>query len=213
MTLPFMLEEFGSVIVVDWSCPDKSGEFAESLGAKVVWQPNEQYWNAAKAQNLGSKLVNTQYVCFIDADTLLFAGAGDYTRRLVDEATMVLSPSQDGAEEPNLGGFIAVEVENFRSVGGYDESFYGWSCQDLMLRAKLRVELGLKAARLPLHCIGAIQHPNEMRQAQVKEPMVESFTNGYQKITDYLAEHGISDWKTDPLTSDIAFKRACHNVF
>lgn len=213
MTLPFILEEFGSVIVVDWSCPENSGDFAQSLGARVIRQAGEKFWNASKAQNLGAQFVTSEYVCFIDADTLLFSGAGDATRSLINESTMVLSPSIDGAEEPNLGGFIAIDIEHFRSVGGYDERFYGWTCQDLMLRAKLRIELGLKAARLPAHCIGAIQHPNDMRKSFVKDPIEESFNAGYHTIIEYLADNGIKDWKTDPLTSDIAFKRASHNVF
>lgn len=206
-TLPLMLEEFEQVVVVDWSCPQKSGEWAFSQGAHVVYSPNQQYFHCSAARNLGAFWADGNLLCFIDADTIIIPGTGKEIEELLSDQGMVIaSRTANNIDVPNLAGFIAVTARDFKSVGGYNENIEGYAIEDCYLRAQLRLELGLSAKRLGPSALGAIQHSNELRGQFFKEPIEVSVSKNFQILTKYLQKYGISDWKTDPRTSDIAYR-------
>src|SRR5882724_11082710 len=65
VTLPLMLEEFDSVIVVDWSCPQDTGYWAAKQGAQVLFKFGEEHFYAARARNFGAGQVKTRKICFL----------------------------------------------------------------------------------------------------------------------------------------------------
>ena len=203
-TLPLMLEEFDRVIVVDWNCPQGSGKWAEEEGASVLYKKHEEFFHISRARNFGARDVQTRKVCFIDADTMVFPGLAKEIESALDLSSMVIAARKDGYDIPNLNGFIAVDIGHFWGVGGYNEAIEGYAIEDAFLRAQLLCERGLKPKRVSL--FGAIQHSHEMRSRFHKEPIHVSSKRNHQILTDYLQKHGVSDWLTDPRTSEIAYR-------
>lgn len=209
LTLPLMLEEFDRVVVVDWSCPQKSGEFAASLGASVHYKYGQKYFDRGGSRNYGARIVVTEYVAFVDADSMCMPGLGDELRALLEPGAMVVSArTAGGFDVENLFGFVACTLESFWNVGGYDESFIGWGHEDSHLRGKLFLEERLKVKRVSGMTLGAIAHGNEIRDENHEQNIHESSQVNFQKLLDYFASRGISDWMTDPRTKDITFVKA-----
>ncbi len=205
-TLPLMLQEFSEVIVVDWSCPQRSGDWAEREGARVVRKNGEQYWNASKARNLGARYVKTRNVCFIDADVMVSPGVQTEIEGLIDLSHMVLAPrAPDGRDVHNLNGFIALDIGQFWGVLGYREFLEGYGLEDGYLRAQLTIERGMKSKRLSPSSLGALRHSHELRNAFAKEPLQVSARRNSDLLSAYLLKHGVSDWRKDPRTSEIAY--------
>lgn len=207
MTLPLMLEEFDRVIVVDWSCPENSGDWAEQEGAQVIRRPGEKYFNVCKARNLGARQVGTEYVCFIDADVIAMPGSGKEIERLVNLSTMVIAARHpDNKDVHALGGFIALNTSEFWAVGGYDETLRGYALEDIHLRSHLLLERGILPKRVSPGALAVIRHSNEMRGRYLDDDVRASATRNYNSLMSYLASHGINDWLTDPRTAEIAYR-------
>jgi len=206
-TLPLMLEEFDRVIVVDWSCPQESGKWAEQEGAQVIWSPGQAHFSPCKARNLGAKHVGTEHICFIDADVMIMPEAGNEIRRLVNLSTMVIAARyESGSDVHALGGFIALETSQFLAVGGYDETLRGYALEDIHLRCRLLFERGLVSKRLSPGALAVIRHSNEMRARYLDDDLRVSATRNYESLMSYLAGHGVTDWLTDPRTAEIAYR-------
>jgi hypothetical protein len=202
-----MLAEFDRVIVVDWSCPQGSGRWAESEGAEVVYQKGEKYWEAACARNLGARHVQTRKVCFLDADTMVFPGLKAELESLMSLQTMVLSSRNPlNFDVPNLSGFIALDIGQFWGVKGYDETIRGYGAEDMMLRARLCLERGLKVKRVSPDTLGAIQHSNEIRSKFHEKPIRLTSQINLGILYEYLASQGVYDFVNDPRTRDIAYR-------
>lgn len=201
-----MLAEFERVVVVDWSCPDESGDYAISQGASAVYKYGEKLWNASKARNLGARNVLSEFVCFIDADSMVMPGLRGDIERILRLGNIALAGRRaDGSDEPNLCGFLACSLDDFWTVGGYEESFEGYAIEDIHLRAKLALRLNKQASRVDGMSIGAIQHSNELRAKFMSGPIEETAQTNYLKLLNYLSEFAVSDYKTDPRTESIAY--------
>ena len=209
ITLPLMLNEFDSVIVVDWSCPQRSGEFALELGATVVFQPGQAYFSRSGARNLGAGLVDSDYICMVDADIMCMPGLKQEIASLIDDRTMVFSSrTKDGFDTPDTFGFIVCPTKSFQSVKGYSEEFKGWGHEDSHLRGKLLFEAGLSPKRLDGMSIGAIAHGNHLRDINHEDNIYHTASVNYGLLCDYFNTKGISDWERDPKTEGITFVRS-----
>lgn len=207
MTLPYMLDEFERVIVVDWSCPQKSGKWAEKQGAEVIYRKDEKYFNACKARNLGARQCKSRSICFIDADVIIMPGAVKEIERLLNLSTMVIAARDSQNRDIHcLGGFIAVDIGQFWGVGGYDESLKGYALEDAHLRAKLLMERGIIPKRLSPVSLAVMRHSNDMRRANFEEPLEIAARRNYKILEEYLATKGVTDWVNDPKTADIAYR-------
>jgi len=206
LTLPFMLAEFDRVIVVDWSCPDGAGDYATSLGASVVYQRNEKYFHRSKSRNLGARLVTSEYIAFVDADTLCMPGLKDELKTLRNNRMLLSARTPKGYDIPNLFGFVACSTDAFWNVGGYDESFEGWGHEDSKFRGALFLEEKLTPFRLSGMALGAIAHGHELRDKNHEESLYKTSPVNFKKLYDYFQNFGISDWMKDPRTDSITFK-------
>lgn len=208
MTLPLMLEEFPQVIVVDWSCPQESGKWAEKQGAKVVFCRNKEYWNASQARNRGARECQSRSICFVDADTIIMPGVRAEIERSLNLSTMVIASRDSQNRDINsLNGFIAVDIGQFWGVKGYDESLEGYGLEDAHLRARLLLERGLLPKRLSPDLLGHIRHTNELRQRYAAEPIHMSAKRNADSLKAYFKSHGISDWLNSPITAEIAYRQ------
>ncbi len=206
-TLPLMLEEFDHVIVVDWSCPQGGGEWAEEQGAEVLYRRGEKFFNYSKARNAGAHRVKTRNVCFIDADGLVMAGAKQEIESRINLRSMAISGlTSTGLDVHSLKGFIGCDIGQFWGVGGYDESFEGYGLEDGMLRAKLLFERGVIPNRLPVGSLAALRHSNEIRGRNFEEPIEVSSKRNHSLLMSYLKTKGVTDWLSDPRTAGIVYR-------
>src|SRR5262245_41343728 len=60
-------------VVVDYSCPDRTGDWVESNypDVAVVRMPGHSTFQPAVARNAGARADGTTWLCFIDADVIL----------------------------------------------------------------------------------------------------------------------------------------------
>ncbi len=208
MTLPLMLEEFERVIVVDYSCPQNSGDWAEKEGAIVVRGYGAKYWNASRARNLGAKNIDSQFACFLDADTIVMPGTRKKIESLLKPKTMVVASRRESTNQdiPSLNGFIAVAMTDFWSVGGYTETMEGYAIEDGFLRAQLCLESGVGTARLPPEFLMSIMHGDDLRSQHQKEPVTLTAARNMNLLFDYLRSQGVTDWQNDPRTREMAYR-------
>ena len=81
------------VVVVDWSCPDGSGDWVKAHHAQagVVRVPGRAHFNLAAARNAGAARASGRWLCFVDADVLLDPGFSVLVHPLLDPAAYLLS--------------------------------------------------------------------------------------------------------------------------
>ncbi len=206
-TLPFALQTFDKVIVVDWSCPQNSGEYAESEGATVVYKLWERYFSASRAKNFGAKHVESEYIAFIDADTLCMPGLREELTSLVSPTRMILSARAfDGSDVNDTVGFLVCSTYSFRNVGGFDERWVGWGAEDIHLRGKLFLDEKLEVVRLSSMVLGAIAHGNDIRTENREGGTIEeTATRNHKTLSDWFTSKGIPEYPKNPQVKDIVF--------
>jgi len=205
-TLAFTLQTFDRVIVVDWSCPQGSGEYAASEGASVVYKTGEKFFSGSKAKNFGARLVTTEYVAFVDADTMCMPGLREEIVSLLSPNRMLLSArTHEGQDVNDTVGFLVCQTARFRAVGGFDESWIGWGAEDIHLRGKLFLDERLEVVRLSSMVLGAIAHGNDIRSEKREAPIEVTAVSNHKTLANWFAERGIPDYATNPLVQDIVF--------
>lgn len=128
ITLPRMLEQGCRVIVVDYSCPQGTGDWVEGhfAAANVVRVPTQSTFRPSHARNTGAAHAQTQWLCFIDADVFLDSNFGAQTSpRLTDGNFYRFDQSR-----ADLQGTIVCSRVDFDKVGGFDEAFTEWGVED-----------------------------------------------------------------------------------
>lgn len=205
-TLAFALQTFDKVIVVDWSCPQGSGEYAASEGASVAYKYGEKFFSGSRAKNYGAKLVTTEYVAFIDADTMCMPGLKEEIASLIGPNRMLLSArTHDGQDVNDTVGFLICQTARFRAVGGFDETWIGWGAEDIHLRGKLFLDERLEVVRLSGMVLGAIAHGNDIRSENREAPIELTAVHNHKTLANWFASKGISEYVTNPRVQDIVF--------
>jgi hypothetical protein len=161
--------------LVDFSCPDRAGDWLESTYADrvrdgtmmVVRAQGRQFFHKTAALNLGAHGAiarGARTLCFADADTAFAPGALDEMgARLAPGRFLVAGPNADGTSVPSLTGLLVVAADDFARAGGYDESFVDWGSEDIEMRLRLHLKLGLAAEPLPRSIVRAIAHGDWLR--------------------------------------------------
>ncbi len=128
-TLPRMVaQEHATVIVVDYSCPQRVGEWVRTSfpQVQVVEVFGKSYFDRSHAKNQGVEAARTPWVCLVDADMILDPQFIPRTRTLLRPGRVVRS---DAVKE-GTGGTFFFEKHRFAQVGGHDPVFFGWGEQD-----------------------------------------------------------------------------------
>jgi hypothetical protein len=170
-TLPLIIEEFGRAVLVDWSCPQRSGQWARTtLGpdVEVVSVPGQTRFHKTRALNAGAHRAATlgaQWLFFLDADTVIAAGLGVACQRFACRGQFGVGDRVwPGPQSiPELTGVLLVGRADFDRVGGYDEAFRDYGHEDLEMRCRLRLLGGLRAVDLPANHFAAVHHGNALR--------------------------------------------------
>lgn len=168
-TLPRVVREFGRALVVDWSCPQKSGAWARrNFGAAVdvVEVPGHRYFHKTRALNLGMRraaLLGASWLLFLDADTLVETGLRAACEQSVIPGEFGMADRLERRRRPSLTGVLLVSVEDFRRIGGYDEQFVNYGCEDLDMRCRLALLGNVRPVDLPPLLVHAIAHDDWLR--------------------------------------------------
>lgn len=169
-TLPVLLQGPVDVVVVDYSCPQKAGDWVERTyghtGRVVVERVRgRRTFNKPEAHNRGAKRASKwkpgTYLCFVDADTIV-------TPQLWPWLMPRLRPDrfwfvEGWMDQPDVTGLLVVHAPAFAQSGGFDERMRGWGAEDLDMRLRLYFKMGLPFEEIPVAYVRAISHGDGLR--------------------------------------------------
>jgi len=160
-TLPLMAAQPGAnCVVVDYSCPDGTGDWVEANfpGVRLVRAEGEPLFARSRANNMGAAASDAPWLAFIDADVVIDPSFTEKVLPLLKRGHYYRP--RPGSDQ--LYGFIIVHRADFEAVGGYDEIYSGWGAEDIDLMNTLSAA-GLREMPFPGELVSSIQHSNEMR--------------------------------------------------
>ena len=178
------------VIVVDYSCPQGTGEFvrANFPSVRVVSVAGQEHFSNWKARNAGAAAATSDVLVFVDADTIVAAKAID---RLAEHLparsygffdTRTSQSFNRGGPRlaaNQLKGFHVIPTPAFRRAGGYDEVLEGYAAgADTDLEERLNF-IGLSRHALDPSIIDSIiQHDAPSRVQHHAYPVRTSYCAG-----------------------------------
>ena len=178
------------VIVVDYSCPERSGDFVQRHfpSANVVRVEGEAYFSNWRARNAGAAVATSDVLVFCDADTLLAEDAIGWLDSHLPEKSFGFFDRSASARFNKAGlrlatnqlkGFHVVPTAAFRRVGGYDEVLEGYAAGgDTDLEERL-TRLGLaRFALSPSIIKSVIEHDNIDRRKRHRDSVPTSYGAG-----------------------------------
>jgi len=185
-----MLEQgCAEVIVVDYSCPQRTREYVSRQfpSVRLVSVEGEEHFSNWAARNAGASAATSDVLVFCDADTILAKNAiGWLADNFPDEAfgffgaaTTPRSINEPLHTRNQLRGFHVVPLRTFREIGGYDEVLRGYAAggdTDLMKRLELN---GLAAYVLSPEIVQSIiVHGDADRMQHHSDPVGTSYCAG-----------------------------------
>lgn len=162
------------VIVVDYDCPDGTGEWvrANFPSVQVVKVSNAPFFQLSHARNVGARVATARWLAFFDADVILPNGFFARMSRMLTPGAFFLAKT----EAANLWGSVIVEREAFVKAGEYDEAITHWGGEDIALYNDLRF-LGYAMQTYDAPDMKAIEHGDDER---VKFGRVRDMTRAKQ---------------------------------
>ena len=156
-TLPRMIAQPGCrVVVVDYSCPDRCGEWVESEypEAAVVRIEDQLEFNPSRARNAGAQAANTEWLFFLDADIILDRSFSEAVFTDIRKGSFHVSEISLKNKAFNT---LICSLEDFERVNGYDEIYRGWGDEDVDLVETLQWA-GVTLKTFPTALITHISH-------------------------------------------------------
>lgn len=162
-----MRQQNADVIIVDYSCPQNSGAFVKDHfpRARVVRVPGREEFNVSAARNAGATLINTPYVIFADADTIL---GPNFTSLLPEHLTGSNFLRFYLPKTNSLGGTCVVATGDYNKVRGFDEVFAGYGGEDLDFYWRLQRMGATLSVLRPNNAISWIKHGHMLRTAHYR---------------------------------------------
>jgi glycosyltransferase involved in cell wall biosynthesis len=178
------------VIVVDYSCPQHSGEYVRNNfpSVRVVSVAGQEHFSNWRARNAGASVATADVLVFVDADIILADGAIEWLDEHLAEGAhgLVERPDMQRFNQRKLavggnqlGGFDVIPAAEFRRVGGYDEVFQGYaSGADVDLKLRLPLAGLATFAIEPSIIERVIEHDFESRLQHHRVPLRLSYATG-----------------------------------
>lgn len=196
-TLPTWLEqESVDVTVVDYSCPDRAGDWVNRCypQVQVVRIEGKETFHLAHARNMGAGMAPKGWLCFLDADLVVKPGWERAMRKaLIPGHYHVASPLQWG-----MTGSCIVHSDDYLRAGGYDETFRGWACEDIDFYTALR-QTGTRPAFWPGQFAEAISHSDHERVVYYSQSKQES-KRLYEEYYHHKVAFMIKKWRLPTLS-------------
>lgn len=163
-TLPLMAaEKPDELIVVDYACPDGSGDWAaaEHPQTKVVRAAGKSGFNLCDARNLGAAAAVSDWLFFVDADIRLAKGMLGKLRKRLAPGGFYLPEWIEGTPI-DIWGSCACPRGTYEALEGYDEVFEGWGADDEDFYHRME-SAGLERRHYPAGWVSPIVHPDSER--------------------------------------------------
>jgi len=120
------------VILVDWSCPEHTGDWAEATfkekypNLKVVRVPDKKHFHLSAARNIGAKEANGEFLCFLDCDMILKDNFLGMCLSAMDGDSYIIFDFYSSG----YAGMIICPKKDFLKINGYDENIRGYGYED-----------------------------------------------------------------------------------
>ncbi len=191
-SLPRMIEQpDAEVIVVDYSCPQGTAAYVDENfpQVEVVSVPNRLTFAICEARNAGAAVAKGKWLVFVDADTILHPNSLNLLRdKLQPNSFAKFASGRDlqvhkSVTSPlslnSLRGFMMVERETFRKLGGYDEVLKGYGAGgDVEFDYRLNY-FGYNPVTIPESIIDrVIHHGDELRLSNAGISFIDSYIRG-----------------------------------
>lgn len=192
-TLPrFVSAAPDEIVVVDYGCPDGSGEWVEGnfSGVSVVRVTDDPLFCLSRARNKGAAIARSEWLCFIDADILIDPEWVAWMRESLENGGFYRAELVAGERDRNAWGTCICPRSAFDAVGGYDEVIRGWGVEDDDFYLRLK-RLGLVEREFPARFAAGIPHGDEERTAfhENKNRFAQRDINRcYVEIKQFLGE-------------------------
>lgn len=191
VSLPKLVsQDAREVIVVDYSCPERTGDYVKANfpTVRVVSIEGKNHFSNWEARNSGASAATSDVLVFVDADIILADGAlyrlaehlpQDAYGFFTSKNSAAFNPGASPLAANQLRGFHVVPTAAFRKVRGYDELFEGYaSGADTDFEDRLRL-IGLRRCALEPSIIETvIEHDTKSRLQHHKESISESYFAG-----------------------------------
>jgi hypothetical protein len=184
-----MLRQDAEVVVVDYSCPEGSGDYVARHfpAALVVRVDGMSEYSHAKSHNAGALKASGEVLIFCDADTIV----ADHAVEWIDEnlpPDMYGRIPRESAERfadssvlsrNQLCGFQVIPAATFRALNGFDEVLRGYADgADVDIGQRLQL-IGLGKFALSIDIIRDIlPHGDVERLQHYPEPISKSYAAG-----------------------------------
>ncbi len=165
--------------LLDFECPEQSGRFCEEqlkslLGTRLIIRRISGHPFFAKTIALNALEASlpseAKRLLFVDADTKIASSFFSYIKsEWLEEEFLIAGPGTDGRDIRDLTGFLGVSRGHFQAVGGYDTQFSDYGAEDLDLRLRLHLELGLPFREVPRDYLDPLPHSDEIRARYLSE--------------------------------------------
>jgi glycosyltransferase involved in cell wall biosynthesis len=182
-SLPLLIAQGpDEIIVVDYSCPDRVGDWVEEHfpEVRVVRVNDDVGFCVARARNIGASVVRSDCICFIDGDIIISPGFVDWIRKYYRPLFFYRASAVKGIRDRETWGTVICPKRALGLTGGYDQVFRGWGGEDDDLYRRLRLA-GFLEANYPSEFVDAIPHLDPERHTfyDVKQKTHHHFVNLY----------------------------------
>ena len=180
-TLPKILPLFSEYILVDFSCPERSGDWAKENFPGIVLcnVTNKKWFNPSEARNAGANCATLDWIFFIDAEI-------SFTRSPRPFINLQKKDVFYAFRKNFCIGTILCRRDDFLAIGGFNQKLqgYGWEDDDFRIRLQQR---GKKETILPPEIIHHIDHTNVIRTKYYEEKnLLKSLEENRVKATNEL---------------------------
>jgi glycosyltransferase involved in cell wall biosynthesis len=191
VTLPHIVTQgWSDVIVVDYGCPDRTGDWVEANfpSVKVIRVNDDTNFCVARARNLGAAQTNADWLVFIDADIISYPGWTEWMQQQLQAGSFYRSSLVSGRPDYETFGTMICARSDFEAVGGYDEVYRGWGGEDRDIYERL-VLRGIMEGEYPAKFVTAIHHGDEERAGwaglQNKQEVLE-LNRSYREVKKFI---------------------------
>lgn len=150
------------VTVVDYGCPDGSGDWAAQNFPQVtvVRVEDDPGFNPSRARNIAARDSRSEYLFFVDADVKVAPEAmADISAAITPDTYLTVDADPHGDD---VRGTCVVPRAMFEAVGGYDELLKNYGMEDTELYARL-TDFGCRDGFLPPAPFSAVTHGDDLR--------------------------------------------------
>jgi len=148
------------VVIVDWSCPEYCGDWADKFPrTRVVRVPGQRTFNLSKARNAGAGEARGEWLCFLDCDMIVSPKfATELSKGFKDKSYVSFGTLGSAGHS----GMTTCRKADWEAVGGYDGRMEGWGYEDTDFKHRLRLR-GLSGVVVDMSLAKHIDHDNEAR--------------------------------------------------